>query len=177
VTAAFARAFNDEMAKQSLAQRMRGRFRHDGTRGVSVNLFKTSDPLHAKAEDFPKLDGVWIIAGHADPSQAAMTDHRVSPEGRYEGENAANDLIRAGIGDGDDVLVLGCGSGVSGFINSVYNALALRGINASVTGPAGLTTFGTARQGNVTYTYFPAFENNASKGPESRVHWATVGEN
>jgi hypothetical protein len=104
-----------------------------------------------------------------------MTDHRVSPAARYEGENAANDLIRLGIKSGDSVLVLGCGAGTSGFLNAVFNALGNRGVTASVTGPTGLTTFGVQRRGNLSEFYFPAFENNVSKGPLSRVNWSTVG--
>jgi hypothetical protein len=180
VTAAFARAFNDQASRKSLAQRMRGEFLVDGSRGVSINLFDRSDGNWARAEKFPVLDDVVIVAGHADPSQPVLIDNRVDPPQRYEASNAANELIRAGLKDGGSVLVLGCGAGASGFMNRLYNELQGRGVTASITGPTELTGFGIKTVGtglsSRQWIYFPQYENaNRTRGPDSRVPWATVG--
>jgi RHS repeat-associated protein len=176
VTAAFARAFNDEASRQSLAQRMRGTFKKDGSEGVDINLFDPRDKLHALAEGFPRVPGTRVIAGHADPSQEAMTDHRFGSTSRYEPENAALDLIRAGLDGVENILVLGCGAGSSGFATRLFQQLEVRGYSIPVTAPTGLTSFHTRTFQGQTHYYFPAFDGpNRPLGRDSRVFWSTTG--
>lgn len=151
------------------------------TSGVTINLFDRYEDLYYFAEDFPEIAGVKIIAGHSDPSKSYMRDHTNVVEREYTPMRAALDLIAAGLKSGEQVLVLGCGAGTSGFASALHSKLRSLGFINSVTGPTGLTTFGTIqytyRNSTQTYTFFPSFSSShQSNGPGSRVNWVTVGE-
>jgi hypothetical protein len=184
LTAAFSRAYNDESTARKMEERMKDRFKIDGSRAKGVRLFALNDGLNFElAGQFPDIgENVWVIIGHGNPEDGfeTLTDKRRAPVfGRpYSTKNAADELVGLGLKQGDVVVVIACNGGVK-FAPALRQTFKdIYDLDIPVTGPQGTTAFISFHMPSKKEERFIVFPSFSPKygGGFSRVDWKTYDD-
>ena len=88
--------------------------------------------------EFPDIDGLFTLAAHAPDDEKAMFDFNGvtndlgKPRPVYARQLASLTLNHPNFRNGDDILILGCSAGASGFAQSYVRHLRKLGIRSNV---------------------------------------------
>jgi RHS repeat-associated protein len=138
-TGAFQQLFNESshIVDEMLAQ---DEVMSDGT-GVDMNLFgdRPQDALLIRnAKSFPDTEDIFTIAAHAPDDEKAIFDFtgvktaRGKPQSVFPSALARRTLEHKSFVNGQDILILGCSAGSSGFAASYVRQLRKLGITSNV---------------------------------------------